>query len=144
MKNNNYIALFEHDAVTDKYGVVIPDFPGFSTVGNSFDEALQNATEGLASHIEAMKDLNENIPSPSTFEQIKNNWDGWHDWAREVSDYVTVIIPAIPEYGTQKILVTMDSRLIARIDRVAKNRSAFLASAAEYMLDDKPAKRVAA
>ena len=144
MKNNNYIALFEHDAVTGKYGVVIPDFPGFSTVGNSFEEALQNATEGLASHIEVMNDLNENIPSPSTFEQIKNNWDGWHDWAREASDYITVIIPAIPGYGTQKILVTMDSRLVARIDRVAKNRSAFLSSAAEYMLDDKPTKRVAA
>ena len=144
MKNNNYIALFEHDAVTDKYGVVIPDFPGFSTVGNSFDEALQNTTEGLASHVEAMKDLGEDIPNPSTFEKIKKDWAGWADWERDVTDYVTVIIPAIPEYGTQKILVTMDSRLIARIDRVAKNRSAFLASAAEYMLDAKPAKRVAA
>lgn len=144
MKNNNYIALFEHDAVTGKYGVVIPDFPGFTTVGNSFEEALQNATEGLASHIEVMKDLNENIPVPSTFEQIKNNWDGWDDWARDVKNYITVIIPAIPGYGTQKILVTMDSRLVARIDRIAKNRSAFLSSAAEYMLDDKPAKRVAA
>lgn len=144
MKNNNYIALFEHDAVTGKYGVVIPDFPGFTTVGNSFEEALQNATEGLASHIEVMKDLNENIPAPSTFEQIKNNWDGWNDWARDVKNYITVIIPAIPGYGTQKILVTMDSRLVARIDRIAKNRSAFLSSAAEYMLDDKPAKCVAA
>ncbi len=144
MKNNNYIALFEHDAVTDKYGVVIPDFPGFSTVGNSFAEALQNATEGLAGHIEVMKDSGENIPNPSTFEKIKEDWAGWTDWERDVKDYITVIIPAIPEYGTQKILVTMDSRLIARIDRVAKNRSAFLASAAEYMLDDKPAKRIAA
>lgn len=144
MKNNNYIALFEHDAVTGKYGVVIPDFPGFTTVGNSFEEALQNATEGLASHIEVMKELDENIPAPSTFEQIKNNWDGWNDWARDVKNYITVIIPAIPGYGTQKILVTMDSRLVARIDRIAKNRSAFLSSAAEYMLDDKPAKRVAA
>lgn len=144
MKNNNYIALFEHDAVTGKYGVVIPDFPGFTTVGNSFEEALQNATEGLASHIEVMKELDENIPAPSTFEQIKNNWDGWDDWARDVKNYITVIIPAIPGYGTQKILVTMDSRLVARIDRIAKNRSAFLSSAAEYMLDDNPAKRVAA
>lgn len=144
MKTNNYIALFEHDAVTGKYGVVIPDFPGFTTVGNSFEEALQNATEGLASHIEVMKELDENIPAPSTFEQIKNNWDGWDDWARDVKNYITVIIPAIPGYGTQKILVTMDSRLVARIDRIAKNRSAFLSSAAEYMLDDIPAKRVAA
>ena len=133
MKNNNYIALFEHDAATGKYGVVIPDFPGFTTVGDSFEDALQNATEGLG----------EDIPAPSTFEQIKNDWTGWRDWEQDVSDYITVIIPAIPEYGTQKILVTMDSRLVARIDRVAKNRSAFLSSAAEYMLEDKPAKRIA-
>jgi len=143
MKNNNYIALFEHDAATGKYGVVIPDFPGFTTVGDSFEDALQNATEGLASHIEVMKDLGEDIPAPSTFEQIKNDWTGWRDWEQDVSDYITAIIPAIPEYGTQKILVTMDSRLVARIDRVAKNRSAFLSSAAEYMLEDKPAKRIA-
>jgi hypothetical protein len=32
----------------------------------------------------------------------------------------------------------MDSNLIARIDRVSKNRSAFLASAAEHFLDAKP------
>ena len=50
-------------------------------------------------------------------------------------------IPIIPPYGTQKILVSIDTGLVARIDRVAKNRSAFLASAAERMLDEEPSRR---
>ena len=144
MKNNNYIALLEHDTQTGKYGVVVPDFPGFSSVGDSFEDAVQSATMGLAGHIEVMKDLGEDIPSPSTFDEIKKNWSGWKDWGRDVAEYITAIIPAVPEYGTQKILVSMDSRLIARIDRISKNRSAFVSSAVEYMLDGDNKKRIAA
>jgi len=33
MKSTNYVALMEHDRRTGKYGVVVPDIPGFSTVG---------------------------------------------------------------------------------------------------------------
>lgn len=142
---NNYIALLEHDKHTGKYGVVVPDFPGFTTVGDSFENAIQNAVEGLASHIELMHDLDQDIPTPRTFEQIKSEWDGWSDWANNVPNYITAIIPAIPGFGTQRVLVTMDSRLVAKIDSVTKNRSAFLASAAQYMLDNNyDKKRVAA
>ena len=142
---NNYIALLEHDKTTGKYGVVVPDFAVFTTVGDSFEDAIQNAVEGLASHIEVMRDLNEEIPSPRTFEQIKSEWDGWTDWVKNVPDYITAIIPAIPGFGTQRVFVTMDSRLVAKIDRVTKNRSAFLSSAAQYMLDhEHDKKRMAA
>jgi len=144
MKNNNYIALFEYDKETGKYGVIVPDFPGFSSVGNSFEDAVQSATEGLAGHIEVMKDLGENIPAPRTFDEIKQTWSGWKGWLRDVPEYMTAIIPAVPGYGTQKILISMDSRLVARIDRISKNRSAFVSSAVEYMLDGDNKKRVAA
>ncbi|MBQ3785318.1 MAG: type II toxin-antitoxin system HicB family antitoxin [Alphaproteobacteria bacterium] len=144
MKNNNYIALFEQDKETGKYGVVVPDFPGFSSVADSFESAVQSATEGLASHIEVMKDIGEDIPEPSTLDEIKKNWSGWKSWVKDVPDYMTAIIPAIPEYGTQKILISMDSRLVARIDRISKNRSAFVSSAVEYMLDGDNKKRAVA
>ncbi len=144
MKNNNYIALFEQDKETGKYGVVVPDFPGFSSVGDSFEEAVQSATEGLASHIEVMKELGEDIPEPSTFEKIKKTWSEWKNWIKEAPDYITAIIPAIPGFGTQKILISMDSRLVARIDRISKNRSAFVSSAVEYMLDGDNKKRMVA
>ena len=96
MKRNNYIALLEHDKDTGKYGVIVPDIPGFSTVGNDYEDAIQNAVEGLASHIEVMHELGEKIPAPRTFEQIKAKWSGWADWVKDAPDYFTAIIPAIP------------------------------------------------
>jgi predicted RNase H-like HicB family nuclease len=138
MKNKNYIALLEFDKDTGKYGVVVPDVPGFTSAGDSYDDAIRNATEGLASHLEVMKEYGEEIPSARTLEEIRSKWDGWKDWARDVKDLLTAIIPVIPAYGTTKVLVSMDSGLVARIDRVSRNRSAFLASAAEYMLDGTP------
>ncbi len=145
MKRNNYIALLEHDKDTGKYGVIVPDIPGFSTVGNDYEDAIQNAVEALASHIEVMHELGEKIPAPRTFEQIKAKWSGWADWVKDAPDYFTAIIPAIPGFGTQRVLVTLDSRLVARIDSISKNRSAFLSSAAQYMLDNtEPEKRMVA
>ena len=134
MKNKNYIALFEFDKDTGKYGVVIPDVPGFTTVGDSYDDAVRNATEGLASHLEVMKECGEAIAVPQSLEEIRKNWDGWKDWCRDVKDFLTALIPIIPTYGTTKVLISMDAGLVARIDRISRNRSAFLSSAAEYML----------
>ena len=134
MKNKNYIALLEFDAETGKYGVVIPDIPGFTSVGNSYDDAVRNATEGLAGHLEVMKEYGEDIPAARSLEEIRSGWNGWQTWVREVKDFLTAIIPVIPVYGTTKVLVSMDAGLVARIDRISRNRSAFLSSAAEYML----------
>jgi predicted RNase H-like HicB family nuclease len=134
----NYVALVEFDSETGKYGVIVPDLPGFSSVGDTFEAAIKNATEGMASHIAVMKELGERIPAPSSIEAIKKNWDGWDDWNNDVQDYMFAMIPILPPYGTQRILVSIDTGLVARIDRVARNRSAFLASAAQRLLDEDP------
>jgi predicted RNase H-like HicB family nuclease len=134
MKNKNYIALLEFDKDTGKYGVVVPDVPGFTSVVDSYDDAVRNATEGLASHLEVMKEYGEAVPAARSLEEIRGHWDGWKDWARDVKDFLTALVPVIPVYGTTKVLVSMDAGLVARIDRVSRNRSAFLSSAAEYML----------
>jgi predicted RNase H-like HicB family nuclease len=135
MKNKSYIALLEFDKETGKYGVIIPDVPGFTTVGDSYDDAVRNATEGLASHLDVMKECGEDIPAARSLEDIRDKWSGWKDWARDVKDFLTALIPVIPVYGTTKVLVSMDAGLVARIDRISRNRSAFLSSAAEYMID---------
>lgn len=136
MKNKSYIALLEFDKDTGKYGVVVPDVPGFTTVGDSYDDAVRNATEGLASHLEIIKEYSEAIPAARSLEEIRSKWDGWKDWTRDVKDFLTAIIPVIPSYGTTRVLVSMDSGLVARIDRISRNRSAFLSSAAERMLSN--------
>jgi predicted RNase H-like HicB family nuclease len=131
----NYVALVEFDKEIGKYGVIVPDLPGFSSVGNTYEAAVKNATEGMASHIEVMKEFGEKVPAPRSVEAVKKEWDGWEDWNKDVEDYIFAMLPALPPFGTQKILVSIDTSLVARIDRVSKNRSAFLASAAERMLD---------
>jgi len=132
---NNYIALFEYVSGEEGFSVVIPDIPGFSSSGETYEDAVKNATEGLASHIEVMKEYGAAIPAPRSLEQIKVEWEAWADWEKEYDFYIGCL-PVLPPYGTQKILVSIDTGLVARIDRVAKNRSAFFASAAERMLDE--------
>ena len=131
----NYIALFEYVSGEKGFSVIIPDIPGFSSGGDTFDTAVKNAAEGLASHINVMKEYGEKIPAPRSLEQIKKQWAEWKEWEKNYNFYIGHI-PVLPPYGTQKILVSIDTGLVARIDRVSKNRSAFLASAAERFLDD--------
>jgi predicted RNase H-like HicB family nuclease len=135
----NYIAFLEYVKGEKGYGVIVPDIPGFSSAGDTYEDAIKNAAEGLASHIEVMKEFGNPVPAPRSLEDIKKNWEGWKDWNAEADEYMVAMIPILPPYGTQKILVSIDTGLVARIDSVAKNRSAFFASAAERFLDDEPA-----
>jgi predicted RNase H-like HicB family nuclease len=128
----NYIALIEVDE--NNYGVVFPDFPGLTTVGDSYEEAVQLAHEALAGHTSVMKAAGEKLPEPRTLAQIKDTWEDWNEW--KGSDYFVAGIALLPPYGTQKVLLSIDSGLVAKIDAVARNRSAFFASAAQRYIDD--------
>ena len=136
----NYIALIEYVPGEPGFGVIVPDIPGFSSGGNTYEDAIKNASEGLASHIDVLKKYGEKIPKPRSLEQIKTEWKEWKEWEKNYKFYITHI-SVLPPYGTQKILVSIDTGLVARIDRVSKNRSAFLASAAEHFLDEIPIRK---
>jgi len=125
-----YIALITVDGPT--FGVVFPDFPGCISAGKDYEDAVRMAHEALSGHIECMKDAKMGIPEPSSLEQIKYNWPDWSEW--RTSDYTTALIALIPGHETKKYTISMDASLMARIDAVTKNRSAFLARAAEEFL----------
>ena len=131
----NFIALFEYVPGEKGFGVIVPDIPGFSSSGDTYEKTFKNAAEGLASHIDVLKEHGEKIPSPRSLEQIKKEWADWKEWEKNYSFHIGYI-PVLPPYGTKKILVSIDAGLVARIDRVSKNRSAFFASAAERFLSD--------
>ena len=116
--------------------VVFPDLPGCISAGKNFEDAVRMAHEALSGHVECMKDDKLTIPEPSSFEQIKRNWPDWKDWKK--SDYTTVLIALVPNHESRKYTISMDSSLMARIDAVTKNRSAFLAKAAEEFLSIQP------
>jgi predicted RNase H-like HicB family nuclease len=130
----NYIALFEQGQ-NGGYSVVFPDVPGVVTAGDDFDETLRMAHEALAFHIDGMRENGENVPEPRSLEKIKSEWEDWPEWE---SDGGFLIVPVTLLPSPQKSIridAMLPERLVARIDAAAKNRSAFLASAAEYMLD---------
>jgi predicted RNase H-like HicB family nuclease len=125
-----YIAFITTDGHAPS--VVFPDFPGCVSAGKDYEDAVRMAHEALSGHVECMREAHQSIPEPRSLEQIKRSWEDWADW--KDSEYTTALIALIPNHETRKYTISMDSSLMARIDGITKNRSAFLAKAAEKYL----------
>jgi predicted RNase H-like HicB family nuclease len=125
-----YIAFISTDGPV--LGVVFPDFPGCVSAGKDFEDAVRMAHEALSGHVDCMRNAHLEIPEPRNMEQIKETWEDWPDWKN--SEYTTALVALVPNHETRKYTISMDSSLMARIDAVTKNRSAFLAKAAEAFL----------
>lgn len=126
---NRYIALVHKDK-KQGYGVVFPDFMGCVTAGSTLDEALNNAREALAFHIEGMQQDKEAIPAPRTLEEIRAANHDWIDW----QDAVAVFVPFIQAARKQeRVNVMLDSQLLRAATKRAKasrqSRSAFIQDA---------------
>jgi predicted RNase H-like HicB family nuclease len=127
-----YIAFISMDGPV--FSVVFPDFPGCVSAGQDFEDAVRMAHEALSGHVECMQDARLQIPEPSDLDQIKRNWPDWKEW--KGGEYTMALVALVPCHETRKYTISMDSSLMARIDAVTKNRSAFLARAAENFLGE--------
>ena len=128
-----YLALFEYDDQDEGFGVVFPDLPGCFSAGADFDEAIRMAHEALSLYA----DEEPTLPPPRTLEQIRTEWEDWASWESGRRFYITKIALYPLKPNTRKFNISLDERLVRRIDRVASNRSAFIAEAVEHMLDSK-------
>ena len=128
---SEYIALFEYDVEAGGIGVVFPDLEGCFSAGYDFSDAFKMAHEALSFYAED----NPSMPCPRTLEQIKTEWESWKEWESNYNFYITKIalFPIKPK--TKKFNISLDERLVRRIDRVTDNRSAFIADAVENMLN---------
>jgi predicted RNase H-like HicB family nuclease len=122
----SYIGLIRKDADSD-FGVDFPDFPGCISAGATLDEARHMAQEALELHLAGMIEDGEALPVPSSLEAIMAD--------PENADAVAFLV-TVPEAvdRTVRVNITLPERLLRRIDERAKNRSAFLARAAEKAL----------
>ena len=122
----SYIALIRKDPGSD-FGVDFPDFPGCISAGETLEEARRMAPEALELHVNGMIEDGETLPSPTTLDAVMAD--------PENSDAVAFIVslPEAPE-RTVRVNITLPERLLQRIDAHARNRSAFLAQAAEKAL----------
>ena len=106
------------------FGVFFPDVPGCVSAGDNLFEAMENGEQALEAHIELLMQDGEEIPEASCEVAVDDDI--------EVASYflARVELPG----KTVRLNITIDEGLVARIDRVARNRSAFLAEAARDRL----------
>ena len=121
-----YIALLRKQPRSD-FGVDFPDFPGCISAGRTLEEARRLATEALALHVDGMLEDGEAIPRPSSVDTIMADPHN--------RDAIAFLVD-LPERSQRavRINVSLPEDVVRSIDKVAANRSRFLADAARDRL----------
>lgn len=121
-----YLGFIEHEPGRS-YGVFFPDFPGLVSGGETLEEALTKAPQGLRFHVATMLADGDAIPQPTPFDGLiaDPQYQGLTPFVAEVSTERPEVV---------RINLSMDKRLLREIDahaeRIGMTRSAFLADAA--------------
>lgn len=125
-----YVAMI--DGAEGAYGLVVPDCPGCTAMGDTVDEAISNGIEALADWVGMRSRKGVPPPSARPLEAVRSDpmvIEALADGA------LPILIPLLLDSGrTTTANISLDSGLLAAIDDAAKarrmTRSAFIASAA--------------
>lgn len=124
MATDYFPAIIERNS--EGYGVYFPDLPGCVTGGTTAQEAAAAAEEALNGHLSVMAEFGDPIPKPSALDAIDRDPD--------VDEVGRLLVRGERPGRAVRIQVSIEEGLLARIDRVAANRSRFLADAARVAL----------
>ncbi|GAN97458.1 HicB family protein [Komagataeibacter xylinus] len=120
-----YPAIIER-AGDGTFSVFFPDLPGCTSAGETIQEAALNAEEALAGHLLVSSQYGDEINRPSDMDHIEQD--------PEVKEVARILVRVEAPGKAVRLNITLDEGLVAAIDRVAKNRSGFLAEAARHEL----------
>ena len=111
------------------YGVQFPDLPGCFSAGETLDEAIANASEALAFHIEGLLDAGEKIPTPLDLEHHATH----PEFTGMIWAVVTVDLASLSG-KSERLNISLPERVLRRIDAAAEkngeSRSGYLARVA--------------
>lgn len=108
------------------FGVAVPDLPGCFSAGDTLDEAIDSAKEAIELWLETVIDDGGKVPEPRPVaeHQASPEFSGWI-WA-----VVSVDLAELSD-KTERVNITLPSRVLRRIDAAAKaageSRSGFIA-----------------
>ena len=110
-----YVALI--DGQPGAFGVVIPDCPGCVGMGDTIEDALDNAAEALRDWMEAIEAQGGAAPVPRSMEAVRADAEADPDTGEVL--YATV--PLIRDLGRPvKANLSLDSGVLAAIDATAR------------------------
>ena len=119
-----YPAIIERAA--SGFSLFFPDLPGCVSAGATIQQAALNAEEALAGHLLISAQYGDAIADPTSLDMLAIN--------PEIEDVARILVRVDRPGKAVRINVTLDEGLVAAIDRVADNRSGFLADAARTAL----------
>lgn len=119
-----YPAIIEH--AETGFSVFFPDLPGCVSAGGTMQQAALNAEEALAGHLLVATEYGDEIAEPTPLDQLEADPD--------IREAARILVRAERPGKSVRLNITLDEGLVAAIDRVAKNRSGFLAEAARHEL----------
>jgi predicted RNase H-like HicB family nuclease len=130
-----YLGLIDGNPPT--VGVVIPDLPGCTSGGETYDDACRNAVEAVRLWAEDALANNETLPTPSTIDALKSD-PAVVEQLNEGAAFA--LIPLVLDRGRPaRANLSLDAGLLEAIDEAAAERgltrSAFLASAARAKIE---------
>lgn len=124
MSSAVYPAIVERAG--NEFSVFFPDLPGCTSAGRTVSEAVLNAEDALAGHLLVSIEHGDEVSEPSDLGDIERD--------PEIDEVGRVLVRVELPGKSVRLNITLDEGLIAAIDKVAKNRSGFLAEAARDKL----------
>lgn len=111
----HYVALI--DGADGAFGAYFPDLPGCTAMGDTVDEAIENASEALRAWVESVAARDGVIPAPRSVAELAVDADVKGELA-EGSLLASVLL--IKELGRPvKANMSIDSGVLAAIDATA-------------------------
>jgi predicted RNase H-like HicB family nuclease len=114
----------------DGYCVFFPDVDGCTSAGDTIAEAVQNATEALATHFELTAEAGEPLPTPRPPEAVTIDSD--------IVEAARMLIPVELPGRAVRVNISMEEGLLNRLDQAAKasslTRSGLIADAVRSAL----------
>ncbi|CAN5379765.1 type II toxin-antitoxin system HicB family antitoxin [soil metagenome] len=110
----------------DSFSVFFPDLPGLTSAGRTVNEAVVNAEEALSGHLLISAEHGDALNPASDIIDL--------DCDPDVDEVARVLVRAEAPGKSVRLNITLDEGLVSAIDRVASNRSGFLAEAARELL----------
>lgn len=124
-----YLAVVELGDKNTAFGVIVPDVEGFFSAGDTFDEAIVQAQEGLQSHIQLLLEMGGEIPKPRTIDN--------HSKTDYGDNHILTVITIDTDFDKkERVNISLPRYVLKYMDREVacnpnyKDRSDFIAKTA--------------
>jgi predicted RNase H-like HicB family nuclease len=125
------------DGEKGAYGIVFPDLPGCTSMGETIDQVVRNAVEAVRMWVEDALSDGEAVPEARTIDDLMREREIREDVSKGA---VLVAVPLLMDAGRPaKANISLDAGLLRAIDEAAEahrlTRSAFIASAVREKIE---------